>query len=1142
MNFGEAKKIRTIAKKIACLALIVTMLTSSFITPTMAFVNQTNKLTENITVEENTEEESPEEESTEEEKSTTLIEESDKDASTLNGQKDDISNTSSEKIKDIGTNDIEANSNTTIQERSIIQEATTYFWVCINNEWKKLYNNEGVINLYAEEDHDEGNWYGNKVNIIKNDDGNYYITSDTLEIFYKKFGYNKDSSWNFAYSEDSYHDGNLLDFNCEPSTVNGKKCYKISGIGVENIYLLPNTTNIQYGKDRSEYTSSDTLYTVTKHDGDNTTTEYFQSGNNVSIELRELDDSVEWLVEDSRGNISKCSESSFNITGIDRSYNISNNTNNIKLWPWVITSNGSKIILDEDGRELKGYQSALSANYTFYVPISEIFKYYEEYGLYFNEDETYSFSYAPDANYPDNTKQSNIVTINGVEHVKVRDSDAYYEESEFSPRCNFYYNSNLGIVLFDGTNGNQNIYSNAGKKEVLIQSNSDSSNKVDVKIPDISEINVPNVGYKWKLAGWYDIINKKYYDSSYFGKDVSTTPNAIFYADWIAESYDNGKSEATKKGEDTSEFIKTNIYDYNDLFNALDSEYDSNSQSWRLKDSDDGFVFHDALAMKYGQLGNPDGKGIISAWSGSEEPTKGILSKRKDILNKLFDKTGSTLGVHYLGMGNELYYLNDNGYYEYDSTKAAASYNQSKNSIGLYNETQNIINIYGETYEKQFLLLNGEEENYNGNNYSINYWFGLESEISFFLPSDTGKGLNTINGKEMHFYFSGDDDVWIFVDDKLVLDIGGIHDACSAEINFSTGECYVNEERQDDLSLKAGEHTLKMYYLERGAAQSNLKVSFLVAPAPTITVKKVDKENKSKVLKNAEFSLQNEYGKYYVEHEKVAHWSDSKVTIETDEQGLAKFIGLVDGTYTLKEENAPVGYNRIPIEAKIVVKNGVIISISSEGIDDISGLYTTEGNATLVAYNEKSRIPITAKKIWCDDNNKAGKRPDSVTLQIKDGDKVVEEAQVNEENNWEYTFEVPEYDELGNKINYTIDEKENYEYYNKVIEGETVINICTYEEPKDPTDLDEKNPSEDTQNPDEKNPLKDPTDTDEKDTSKDYVDEGKKEILDVTKNPNITQVKTGDEGIIIYIIRIVVAIGIIITIKIGKIFNIKGKH
>ena len=535
-----------------------------------------------------------------------------------------------------------------------------------------MYNNAGVIEAYEENAHDGENWYGNRVNTIDNEDGNYYITSDTLEMFYSKFGYNNDSSWNFAYSENSYNNGNLLDFNCEQSTVNGQKCYKISGIGVENIYLIPNTTNVQHGKDRSEYKSSDTMYVVTIHDGNNTTKKYFQSGKNVSIELRALDDGAVWLIEDSMGNISKCSESSFNINGIDRTYTISNNTHNIKLWPGLITGSGDKVILDEVGRNIKGYQSVLEENYTFYIPISEILKYYEENGIKINENETNSFSYAPNADEKDNIEECNIITIDGEEYVKVRDSDAYYGEDEFSPRCNFYYNSEIGIVTFDGTNGNQSIYSAAGKKSMYVECNLDASNKVDVKIPDISEINVPNVGYKWKLAGWYDIINKKYYDSSNFGKNISTTPNAIFYADWIAESYDNGKSEATKKGEDTSESIKTNIYDYNDLFNVLDSEYDYNWQSWRLKDSDNGFVFHDALAMTQGHLGNPDGKGIISAWSGSEEPTKGILSKRKDILNRLFDKTGSTLGVHYLGMGNELYYLNDNGYYEYDSTKAVS--------------------------------------------------------------------------------------------------------------------------------------------------------------------------------------------------------------------------------------------------------------------------------------------------------------------------------------------------------------------------------------------------------------------------------------------------------------------------------------
>ena len=99
------------------------------------------------------------------------------------------------------------------------------------------------------------------------------------------------------------------------------------------------------------------------------------------------------------------------------------------------------------------------------------------------------------------------------------------------------------------------------------------------------------------------------------------------------------------------------------------------------------------------------------------------------------------------------------------------------------------------------------------------------------------------------------------------------------------------------------------------------------------------------------------------------------------------------------------------------------------------------------------KIEIWVDKKWEDEDNKYGKRPESVILQIKNGENVVEEVEVSEENNWRHKFELTKYDELGNEINYIVDEKETAEYYEKRIEGNTVINTCTYTPPTDTSDI-----------------------------------------------------------------------------------------
>lgn len=100
---------------------------------------------------------------------------------------------------------------------------------------------------------------------------------------------------------------------------------------------------------------------------------------------------------------------------------------------------------------------------------------------------------------------------------------------------------------------------------------------------------------------------------------------------------------------------------------------------------------------------------------------------------------------------------------------------------------------------------------------------------------------------------------------------------------------------------------------------------------------------------------------------------------------------------------------------------------------------------------------ILVKKIWLDEENKYKKRPSSIILQIKNKEEIVEEAEVNETDEWSYKFEVAKYDELGNEIEYTVDEREKNEedlkYYEKTIEGNVITNKYIYESTVDTSDI-----------------------------------------------------------------------------------------
>lgn len=152
----------------------------------------------------------------------------------------------------------------------------------------------------------------------------------------------------------------------------------------------------------------------------------------------------------------------------------------------------------------------------------------------------------------------------------------------------------------------------------------------------------------------------------------------------------------------------------------------------------------------------------------------------------------------------------------------------------------------------------------------LNYGFGQKLQLKFRLTQDGT--VTTTSNKEVpiEFNFSGDDDVWVFIDNQLVLDVGGAHDVVSGRINFrdknawvskvknQSGGGYTDNQTSDfpaslknDSDFYKKEHTLTMFYMERGLWESNMKITFNFPYENQLQVEKqVDTTDVNDLFKN----------------------------------------------------------------------------------------------------------------------------------------------------------------------------------------------------------------------------------------------------------------------------------------------------
>lgn len=179
-----------------------------------------------------------------------------------------------------------------------------------------------------------------------------------------------------------------------------------------------------------------------------------------------------------------------------------------------------------------------------------------------------------------------------------------------------------------------------------------------------------------------------------------------------------------------------------------------------------------------------------------------------------------------------------------------------------------------------------------------NFYFGMRYDVEFEIGDYVGP---------MDYKFTGDDDLWVLLDGKVVIDVGGIHDALEGSTDLWEDLGYPDGKRPrpDETAAKTKKHRITVLYMERGAGASNCQMEFTLpnsrildvteVPKATLSLKKVN--SKDEAISGVKFKLvskadENDY-----------------VEVTSDTNGFVTFNNLKEGVeYTLTEESVPEDY------------------------------------------------------------------------------------------------------------------------------------------------------------------------------------------------------------------------------------------
>lgn len=356
--------------------------------------------------------------------------------------------------------------------------------------------------------------------------------------------------------------------------------------------------------------------------------------------------------------------------------------------------------------------------------------------------------------------------------------------------------------------------------------------------------------------------------------------------------------------------------------------------------------------------------GDISGYTGGNYIYSGLVEKNLDESNNIVftktepglfrsdDTTNSYGKTIYTNVGLPFEYDKSTNYYTFDSSAMSARFtgDAGSNKNLTYNtspQTITDLNVQGKKKGDRTSWLPFDKETSIATD-DATYHFGMQAVIPFSMTANGRMSAADDNSEAIQFDFSGDDDVWVFVDGKLVLDIGGIHNELAGTMNFAENSWSVTKDKnRNEYSAEAADinngtmsgklfndkngkgilgndretfaattsHTLTVFYLERGAGASNCKISFNLPMEDSVSVKKLvsDKDSAgSAIFADTQEAINNHEFAFKLFKNDQPLANTNYIILNESNQPIDTATTAQDGTFKLKNKQTAKFVGQIP--------------------------------------------------------------------------------------------------------------------------------------------------------------------------------------------------------------------------------------